>query len=162
MSHPDEKAVSADSISAMRRSPGEDRADVALVEVHHHQRAVLANPGGRPPPAPRARRRLTRPAARSSAPRGVGEVPQRGRFDLADAFPGDAHPPADRLEGQGRLITAAEAEAVQDDLALLGRQVVEQLAQVRLPAEQVRDGGGAGLVPVGDDVPIVAVFLFAA
>jgi hypothetical protein len=40
---------------------------------------------------------------------------------------------------------------IEEDLPLLGRQVVQELPEIRLPAEQGCDGGSSGL-PVGDHV----------
>src|SRR5262249_41816469 len=75
---------------------------------------------------------------------------ERGRLDLPNPLARHAHPLTDRLEGHWGL--AAQAEAIEEDRALLGREVVQQSLEVLLPAEEAPDGRRLRLARITDDV----------
>src|SRR5262245_64223484 len=90
----------------------------------------------RPDPltTPSSRRSRTRPLDPARLEPSAKLLESR-RLDLPDTLPCDAHPASDRVEGHRRVVLA-EPEALEQDLPLLERQIVQQPPEVRLLPEQ--------------------------
>src|SRR5262245_55652825 len=161
MTRPAEKAVNAASISAIRGSQlsaARTSSSPRYITTRRRSprsssvRAAAARASGD------ASRAGPLDAARLEPP---AKLLERGRLDLPHALPRHAETLTDRLESHGPLAVATQAEAIQDDLALLLGQVVQQLAEVLLTAQEARDGG-AGFDSVGNHVLQVDVLPFPA
>ena len=87
------------------------------------------------------------------------QLAQRLRFDLADAFPRHAELPADLLQGAGPTVVESEAEL--EHLALARRERLQHVLQLLLEHGERRRFRWSQGVLILDEVPQVAVLLFA-